>query len=93
MALAAIWEALMGIDAAIVHTMRYEVIVEAEKSVFEKVKGIVENCMREAFARTVPGVEFPVEIEVRESWGEAWPEEAPGKTEDAVEVKALYGQA
>jgi hypothetical protein len=86
MALKGIWEALTGIDAYIVHTMRDEVIVEAEKSVVEQVKGLVENCMKEAFAEMVPGVEFPVEIEVRESWGEAWPEEAPEKTEDAVEV-------
>lgn len=60
---------LEGIDARIVHTQHYEIIVEARDAIEDQVQAIVKESMEEALERVIPEVPFVAETRVAEAWG------------------------
>lgn len=56
--------------AQIISTVHDELIVEAQESIAEQVRGILESTMREAMADLFPQVPIEVEAKVCQSWGE-----------------------
>jgi DNA polymerase I-like protein with 3'-5' exonuclease and polymerase domains len=54
-------------DARIVHTQHYEIIVAARDVIQDQVREIVKECMEEAFKKISPEVPFVVEPKVADS--------------------------
>jgi DNA polymerase I len=55
-------------DARIVHTQHYEIIVAARDGIEDQVREIVKECMEEAFKKIIPEVPFVVELKIADSW-------------------------
>jgi len=56
-------------DARIVHTQHYEIIVAARDVIQDQVREIVKECMERSFEQIIPEVPFVVEPKIADSWG------------------------
>ena len=69
-ALVDLHEQLQELDARIVLTVHDEIIVECRKDISDKVKVIVEECMTGAYKSILSGIEFKVDVDIRDTWAE-----------------------